>query len=106
LAGDWFDRDCVLSHGVGLYGGIFRRAVLLHTRTRIVIGERVCDKIAASKRKGIWVASKRASYRVGPGRPPKEFQFKPGRSGNPKGAKRKSPSIAPDLKGVVRTCAQ
>jgi len=37
-------------------------------------------------------------YRVGPGRPPKEFQFKPGQSGNPKGAKRKPPSIAPDLK--------
>ena len=28
-------------------------------------------------------------YRVGPGRPPKEFQFKPGRSGNPQGANRK-----------------
>jgi hypothetical protein len=39
-------------------------------------------------------------YRVGPGRPPKEFQFKPGQSGNPKGANRKSPSIAPDLKAL------
>jgi hypothetical protein len=39
-------------------------------------------------------------YRVGPGRPPKEFQFKPGRSGNPKGAKRKAPSIATDLKAL------
>jgi Family of unknown function (DUF5681) len=37
-------------------------------------------------------------YKVGPGCPPKEFQFKPGQSGNPKGAKRKPPSIAPDLK--------
>jgi hypothetical protein len=37
-------------------------------------------------------------YRVGPGRPPTEYQFKPGQSGNPKGAKRKPPSIAPDLK--------
>jgi hypothetical protein len=37
-------------------------------------------------------------YRVGPGRPPKEHQFKPGQSGNPKGAKRKPSSIAPDLK--------
>lgn len=37
-------------------------------------------------------------YKVGPGRPPKEFQFKPGQSGNPKGAKRKPTSIAPDLK--------
>jgi Family of unknown function (DUF5681) len=37
-------------------------------------------------------------YKVGPGRPPKEHQFKPGQSGNPKGAKRKTPSMAPDLK--------
>jgi len=39
-------------------------------------------------------------YRVGPGRPPKEYQFKPGQSGNPKGARRKSRSIAPDLKAL------
>jgi Family of unknown function (DUF5681) len=37
-------------------------------------------------------------YKVGPGRPPKEHQFKPGQSGNPKGAKRKPRSLAPDLK--------
>jgi len=42
-----------------------------------------------------------ADYRVGPGRPPKEFQFKPGQSGNPKGAKRKTPSIDPDLKASL-----
>jgi hypothetical protein len=36
-------------------------------------------------------------YRVGPGCPPKEHQFKPGQSGNPKGGSRKT-SIAPDLK--------
>jgi hypothetical protein len=35
---------------------------------------------------------------VGPGRPPRENQFKPGKSGNPNGAKPKSPSIALDLK--------
>jgi hypothetical protein len=40
-------------------------------------------------------------YRVGPGRPPKEFQFKPGQSGNPKGASRKTPPIAPDLKAIL-----
>jgi hypothetical protein len=40
----------------------------------------------------------RDDYRVGPGRPPKEFRFKPGQSGNPKGAKRKPRSIATDLK--------
>ena len=37
-------------------------------------------------------------YKVGPGRPPKEHQFKPGQSGNPTGAKRKAPSLLPDLK--------
>lgn len=37
-------------------------------------------------------------YTVGPGRPPREYRFKPGQSGNPKGAKRKPPSIALDLK--------
>jgi hypothetical protein len=40
-------------------------------------------------------------YRVGPGHPPKEYQFKPGRSGNPKGASRKTPSIALDLKALL-----
>ena len=39
-------------------------------------------------------------YRVGPGRPPREHQFKPGQSGNPKGARRKPRSIAPDLKAL------
>jgi Family of unknown function (DUF5681) len=36
-------------------------------------------------------------YKVGPGRPPKEHQFKPGQSGNPKGAKRKR-RLSPDIK--------
>src|SRR5215469_5243006 len=40
-------------------------------------------------------------YKVGPGRPPKEYQFQPGQSGNPKGAKRKPPSIALDLKAAL-----
>jgi hypothetical protein len=39
-------------------------------------------------------------YRVGPGRPPKEYQFRPGQSGNPKGARRKPRSIALDLKAL------
>ena len=43
-------------------------------------------------------ASCEEEYKVGPGRPPKEHQFKPGQSGNPKGAKRKAPSLIPDLK--------
>jgi uncharacterized protein DUF5681 len=40
-------------------------------------------------------------YRVGPGRPPREFQWRPGQSGNPKGKKRRSASIVPDLKAVL-----
>jgi Family of unknown function (DUF5681) len=40
-------------------------------------------------------------YRVGPGHPPKEFQFKKGKSGNPRGARRKPPLIAPDLKALL-----
>ena len=40
-------------------------------------------------------------YKVGPGRPPREYQFKPGQSGNPKGAKRKPQSIARDLKAIL-----
>jgi predicted DNA-binding antitoxin AbrB/MazE fold protein len=41
-------------------------------------------------------------YRVGPGCPPKQFQFKPGESGNPMGAKLRKPSIAPDLKALFK----
>ena len=37
-------------------------------------------------------------YKVGPGRPPKEHQWKPGQSGNPKGAKRRPRSLIPELK--------
>jgi hypothetical protein len=37
-------------------------------------------------------------YKVGPGRPPKEYQFPPGTSGNPNGRRRKPPSLLPDLR--------
>jgi hypothetical protein len=40
-------------------------------------------------------------YKVGPGHPPKEYQFKPGQSGYPQGAKRKPKPIAPDLKAAL-----
>jgi hypothetical protein len=40
------------------------------------------------------------TYRVGPRHPPREHQFKPGRSGNPKGAKRRAPSLTVDLKRI------
>ena len=48
------------------------------------------------------IAAAEAEYKVGPGRPPKEHQFKPGVSGNPKGRKKKPASIAPDLKRLVQ----
>src|SRR5262249_30339952 len=40
-------------------------------------------------------------YKVGPGRPPKEHQFPPGKSGNPKGRRPKPRSIEHDLKPVL-----
>src|SRR5690349_12643110 len=40
-------------------------------------------------------------YKDGPGRPPKEYRFKPGQSGNPKGLKRKPKPMAPDLKAAL-----
>jgi hypothetical protein len=43
-----------------------------------------------------------ADYRVGPGCPPREYQFKPGQSGNPDGARKRPPSIAPDLKALLQ----
>jgi hypothetical protein len=42
-------------------------------------------------------------YKVGPGRPPREHQFKPGQSGNPKGARRKAPSFIPGLKEIFES---
>jgi hypothetical protein len=50
---------------------------------------------------GAPAADPEAEYKVGPGRPPKEHQFKSGQSGNPKGRKRKPESITLDLKRVL-----
>jgi hypothetical protein len=57
------------------------------------------SRTSAQKRSKMPVAADvdRPKYR---GRPPKEYQFKPGQSGNPKGARRKT-SIAPDLKAAL-----
>jgi hypothetical protein len=49
----------------------------------------------------VQTATPNEQYKIGPGRPPKEYQFKPGQSGNPKGAKRKKPTIALDLKAAL-----
>jgi hypothetical protein len=63
-------------------------------------GEDGPDRSNGNRRDTSDAASSEA-YRVGPGRPPKDYQFKPGQSGNPKGAKRKDRSLAPDLKAVL-----
>src|SRR6201982_673520 len=47
------------------------------------------------------IVTSEPAYKVGPGRPPKEYQFKPGQSGNPKGPKRKPKPMAPDLKAAL-----
>ena len=41
-------------------------------------------------------------YKVGPGCPPREHQFPPGKSGNPNGAKRKEKSPAVDMKKALQ----
>jgi hypothetical protein len=65
-------------------------------------------KKSASNDEGRFPGSRPAApdteYKVGPGCPPREHQFKPGQSGNPKGAKRNPPSIALDLKTALE-CA-
>ena len=55
-------------------------------------------KTGGQRREKAKAGNNPGEYRVGPGRPPREFQFKPGQSGNPKGAKRKPVSIAATLK--------
>jgi uncharacterized protein DUF5681 len=54
-----------------------------------------CSKPRRARKAGETPVGPRAllsdvKYRVGPGHPPREFQFKPGQSGNPKGAEPKS----------------
>jgi hypothetical protein len=56
-------------------------------------GQRRSDPVTPSK-----TDSSGEAYKVGPGRPPREHQFRPGRSGNPTGRKRKPRSILLDLK--------
>ena len=42
-----------------------------------------------------------SDYQVGPGRPPMEYRFKPGQSGNPAGAKKKPRQQTPDVKALL-----
>jgi hypothetical protein len=56
-------------------------------------GPQNSDGLAASK-----AAADDTEYKVGPGRPPKEHQWPPGQSGNPKGRKPKPRSILLDFK--------
>jgi hypothetical protein len=55
-----------------------------------------------TSRRALKPISSTEDYRVGPGRPPRAHQFKPGTSGNPEGARKRQPSIAPDLKALLQ----
>src|SRR5713101_2090569 len=45
------------------------------------------------------------TYKVGPGRPPKQYTWRPGgRSPNPKGRPKKVPSLKPDMKKMLEDC--
>lgn len=46
---------------------------------------------------------KDSKYTVGYGKPPKHSQFKPGRSGNPRGRPRKTPTFNDDVKTELRS---
>ena len=81
--------------GIGGYAIAHLGAVAIITMARNSHSNR---KIEGSPPPGSQPDAFAEEYKVGPGRPPKEFQFKPGQSGNPKGAKRKPPSATPDLK--------
>ena len=59
-------------------------------------------RMAVSKRK----ASAPSDYAVGYGRPPKETQFQPGKSGNPNGRRRGSRSVGAVLNDVFRQMIQ
>jgi hypothetical protein len=58
------------------------------------------SKIQGGKRNTVPASAppEEEDYKVGPGRPPKQHQFKPGQSGNPKGGKRKKRSLVSKLK--------
>ena len=56
----------------------------------------------ATRRPHLTSQSSNTPYRVGPGFPPREFQFRPGQSGNPAGAQKRAPTIAPDLKALLQ----
>jgi len=46
--------------------------------------------------------SPKGEYRVGPGHPPREYQFRKGQTGNILGGKLRKRSIAPDLKALLQ----
>ena len=60
---------------------------------------RTSKRSRGRKRSQLTVPDTDNEYRVGPGHPPKQYQFKKGQSGNPDGAKRKV-ALALDLKGL------
>jgi hypothetical protein len=81
-------------------------------RTRISIGQLRCSRPACRITGDYRAAAVKSNLRTArfdeipireplAGRPPKEYQFKPGQSGNPKGAKGKPKSMAPDLKAAL-----
>ena len=61
----------------------------------------VCGRRGSAPSSASQAAAPDAEYKVGPGCPPREYQFRPGQSGNPKGRKRKPPSLCPDLKRLL-----
>jgi hypothetical protein len=66
-----------------------------------MIGKPACKAAKSPKLATKETRPRTDHYKVGPGRPPREHQWKPGQSGNPKGRKGKPQPIEPEIKNLL-----
>ena len=59
------------------------------------------DEFNGQKNDTVREPSPDGAYQVGYGKPPKETRFKPGRSGNPKGRKKKAESVSGQVARIL-----
>lgn len=74
-----------------------------HNRPNRLINDQPSYDEAQSDEELVANSSCDTEYRVGPGHPPREYQFRKGQSGNILGAKVRKRSPAPDLKALLES---